>query len=301
MSGTDRITIASVHALNITTTDGQLAPDYMCALHPIDTDRSPDEIDFGWENVGLAAELVSGVVRVPGWVASGEPHCHGCGHRQDAPRRCPRCQRGNLELHSFCGYCGCSLLRSSGSPSAITNLDGWLSEEITLSRPIQLNSQELTLLPANDETDTREEKAFQMVFEELASTHSEGIPAPTLANTISENRGELGMCVVLLGDASAVEPLAIFPLQLGEPLDVDGPELIRPGTFTATPAGLRLDARGGLRDIYARLDGHHRAVQGRRLRHEPSLGTFQAISLGEVVPYGSFAFIDDALIRVDPV
>lgn len=133
-----------------------------------------------------------------------------------------------------------------------------------------------------------------------------GVPAATSFEFTQrvpiENQGKsTGLCVVLLGETAVGVPIDAYPLEYGEPLDVDGPELSHPATFTATPHGLRLDSLGGLKGVYQRLEPRSRRIQWRRLRTERELGTFQALAPGEYIPAGSLALIDDVLIRVDAV
>jgi hypothetical protein len=94
-------------------------------------------------------------------------------------------------------------------------------------------------------------------------------------------------------------PLDVFPLEINEPLDVDGQRFVRKATFTAVRTGLRLDRLGSIGTVYACLDGRIPLLPGRARRYERTMGTFQEIKPGEILPVRSFAFFDHALIRID--
>ena len=105
--------------------------------------------------------------------------------------------------------------------------------------------------------------------------------------------------MVLFAGVHSTRALDVFPLEFNEPLDIDGQRFVQKATFTAVRTGLRLDRMGSLGTVYACLDGRIPLVSGRARRYERTMGTFQAIKPGEILPLRSFAFLDHALIRID--
>jgi hypothetical protein len=53
--------------------------------------------------------------------------------------------------------------------------------------------------------------------------------------------------------------------------------------------------------VYAQLDGRIPMVPRRARKYEKSLGTFQEIKVGGILPLRSYAFFDHALVRIDPL
>lgn len=233
-----------------------------------------------------------------------DPRCEGCGIGLPLPRTCSTCARGNLAIHSFCGFCGTRLPESA--PDTTTTVGFYPSEEITLlsGGAAPVHSDQITVISDNPGTDPHAHPPA-----ELLETHSEPPTKVNLQTTtgytqplpVGDSLRGTGLCVLLLETDQSTEPNQLYPLEYGEPLDVDGPELTHPGTFTATPEGLRLDSLGGLRGVYLRLDPRSPRTPWRRLRTERDLGTFQALAPGESIPPGAMAYIDDILIRVDPL
>lgn len=176
---------------------------------------------------------------------------------------CPRCTRVNEREFSYCGYCGAPLIartHDSGDYTVVRSLTA--DQEDTVAGAVLIDSRLASTVPEAGDT-------------------AAGLVVVTLANDGTE-QGET------------------FRLQLGEPFDVDGPDLMRPGTFTATAAGLRLDALGGLEGVYVRVRPPFDPVQWRRLR-QCKLGTFQAIAPGEILPVGCLAIVHSAFVRIDSV
>lgn len=233
-----------------------------------------------------------------------------------------RCKGANLAIHSFCGFCGLELppLR----PRDVTHVDRTYSDEITLrrtapepSRPILVSSNGTTVRTEDVSAGSLQGMAGDLGFgrsptkpvmeppipftdDAIAPTDPDS-PADTLNQRIEPGRSVQGLCVVLLKGVGSNRTLDAFPLELGEPLDIDGKRFSHKGTFTAVRTGLRLDALGSIGTVYASLDGRIPLLPGRTRRYERTLGTFQEIRVGEILPLRSFAFIDHALIRIDAV
>lgn len=127
------------------------------------------------------------------------------------------------------------------------------------------------------------------VMRNVPATHADALVVSML--------GELGD----LGNSRKVQSSAVlYRLELGEPFDVDGPNLEAPGTFTATVEGLRLDSLGSLEGVYRRVTRDQKPVAYRRLRVIRELGTFQALAPGETIPVGCMAILDRVLVRIEP-
>ena len=203
-------------------------------------------------------------------------------------RECPSCHKGNLNVHSFCGWCGKPL----SDPS------------------VPVDSTSVTVIAAA----TCESGAITNV---TSSTMSPQEVEVTLTVPISTGGGELvsgfeatvakdlpqvdGLAIVLLGTPEEAAPPVTYRLDIGEPFDVAGPGIDSPATFTATMDGLRLDARGDVEDVYLRVRSRDRAIAYRKTKVERNLGTFQAVAPGETLPPGAMAIIGSALVRVDPI
>ncbi len=122
-------------------------------------------------------------------------------------------------------------------------------------------------------------------------------PATEADGLVVSMLGELGE----LGESrKPVSGAVLYRLELGEPFDVDGPNLEAPGTFTATYDGLRLDSLGSLEGVYRRVTRDQKPVAYRRLRVIRELGTFQALAPGETIPLGCMAILDRVLVRIEP-
>ena len=211
-----------------------------------------------------------------------EPQCGHCGGGVELPRTCPSCRRGNLEVHSFCGWCGDPLLP--------TVIDPVRSGEVTLLASTPCESGEMTLVLQG----------------EAAHPPAEGdvtVQGRT-DSTIAEYHAVDGIAVVLLGSPGVGGrslPRTTYRLDLGEPFDVIAPDAQRPATFTATVHGLRFDALGDLDGVYIRVRGSEVPIAFRRVRVEPELGTFQAVAPGETLPLGSLAIIGNAFVRIEGI
>lgn len=134
----------------------------------------------------------------------------------------------------------------------------------------------------------------------------DGAFEPTVMHTVPVTRAD-SLVVSMLGELGElgksrkpVSGAVLYRLELGEPFDVDGPNLEAPGTFTATVDGLRLDSLGSLEGVYRRVTRDQKPVAYRRLRVIRELGTFQALAPGETIPLGCMAILDRVLVRIEP-
>ena len=184
--------------------------------------------------------------------------------------RCRRCGGDNYARHKFCGWCGYEL----GAPEDLTD-------------------HAAVGIPGIGGDSTSPGQA------EADST----IPGP-VTNPIATS-GIDALIVSMLGELGDVRGVTrsgpvLYRLELGEPFDVDGPNLDAPGTFTATVEGLRLDSLGELEGVYRRVSRDEKPIAYRRLRVIRELGTFQALAPGEYIPMGSMALLDRVLVRIEP-
>ena len=202
-------------------------------------------------------------------------------------RECAACHRGNLAVHTFCGWCGQRL------PSTV--MDPAHTGEITLIASTPCDSGEMTTVePARPASEC-----------EVTQSHDTS-GAIGLESTVvdADYRNVEGVAVVLLGTPQVggrSQPRTTYRLELGEPFDVAAPGSQRPATFTATVHGLRFDAIGDLDGVYIRLRGREQPIAFRRVRVEQELGAFQAVGPGETLPIGSLAIIGNALVRIEAI
>jgi hypothetical protein len=194
----------------------------------------------------------------------------------------------------------------------VTHVDVEFSDQITLQsrlpEPLAHRGQ-ITLISSNGSTvrtkdfgvDPLPTADFGPAPVPRMPSYDEATDPSNPLDTLTERRVARGLCVVLLQGVFSKVAREVFPLEFDEPLDIDGRGFLHKGTFTATPRGLRLDRLGGIRTVYAALDGRVPWLRPRARRYEGQLGTFQAIRVGEVLPVGSFAFVDHAFIRIDEV
>lgn len=209
-----------------------------------------------------------------------EPHCGRCGAGVELPRACPSCHRGNLAVHSFCGWCGASLLPSDPARAG----------EVTVLTSEPCESGAMTIVAAGEAVRPPAEADITV----QGRTDS----------TTPEYRAIDGVAVVLLGSPQVGGrslPRTTYRLELGEAFDVAAPDVERPATFTATVHGLRFEALGDLDGVYLRLRGNERPTAHREVRVEQDLGAFQAMAPGETLPIGSLAIIGNALVRIEGI
>lgn len=191
--------------------------------------------------------------------------------------RCRACGGENYARHKFCGWCG-SELGCEFAPDEITDhsavgIPGIGGDSTSPGQP----AAELTV-PGFEPT----------VRKPVAATQIDAVVVSMLGD---------------LGDVGGRKPMSgavLYRLELGEPFDVDGPNLEAPGTFTATVDGLRLDSLGSLEGVYRRVSRDEKPIAYRRLRVIRELGTFQALAPGECVPLGCMAILDHVLVRIEP-
>lgn len=198
--------------------------------------------------------------------------------------RCRTCGGDNYARHKYCGWCGVEMTVSSDETTdvAAVGVPGLVGDSTS---PGQV-AAELTVpgrVPA-------ERGGFE-------PTVLRTVPATQADSLVVSMLGELGE----LGKSrKPVSGAVLYRLELGEPFDVDGPNLEAPGTFTATVDGLRLDSLGSLEGVYRRVTRDQKPVAYRRLRVIRELGTFQALAPGETIPLGCMAILDRVLVRIEP-
>lgn len=195
--------------------------------------------------------------------------------------RCRTCGGDNYARHEYCGWCGVEMRVSSDeiTDHAAVGIPGLVGDSTS---PGQVAAE--ATMPRRVPAETG---GFEpTVMRTVPATHTDGLIVSML--------GELGK------DRKPASGAVLYRLELGEPFDVDGPNLEAPGTFTATVDGLRLDSLGSLEGVYRRVMRDQKPVPYRRLRVIRELGTFQALAPGELVPLGCMAILDRVLVRIEP-
>ena len=198
-----------------------------------------------------------------------DAHCRACGGQ-------------NYARHKYCGWCGEALELSTDeiTDHAVVGVPGIGGDSTS---PGQV---------AAEFTVPGQAGGFEpTVRKPLAATQVDGLIVSMLG-ALGE-RSELGR--------TSISGAVLYRLELGEPFDVDGPNLEAPGTFTATVEGLRLDSLGSLEGVYRRVSRDEKPIAYRRLRVIRELGTFQALAPGESIPLGCMAILDHVLVRIEPV
>ncbi len=196
--------------------------------------------------------------------------------------RCRRCGGDNYARHKYCGWCGVEMgapvREDEATDVAVVGVPG-IGGDTT--NPGQV-AAELTV--------PGQVAGFEPTIKKpIAATQVDGLVVSIL--------GELGESGVARKSSSGA---VLYRLELGEPFDVDGPNLHAPGTFTATVEGLRVDSLGSLEGVYRRVSRDEKPTSYRRLRVIRELGTFQALAPGECIPMGCMAILDRVLVRIEP-
>ncbi|MCR9165607.1 MAG: hypothetical protein ACE37F_00345 [Nannocystaceae bacterium] len=184
--------------------------------------------------------------------------------------RCRTCGGDNYARHKYCGWCGVEMGALSG-------------DEITDHAAVGVPGL------VGDATSPGQVAAEPTAVRPIPSTHADSLVVAMLGELSASGKSR-----------SPVSGAVLYRLELGEPFDVDGPNLQAPGTFTATVEGLRLDSLGSLEGVYRRVTRDQKPVAYRRLRVIRELGTFQALAPGETIPLGCMAILDHVLVRIEP-
>ncbi len=192
--------------------------------------------------------------------------------------KCRTCGGDNYSRHKYCGWCGIEM----GAPTVAVDD---VTDHAALGRGVR---ESTSAGPhANDRTNPGSALDGD-------ATVMQAVAATTLDGLIVTMLGELDG-----GRPSRSRPV-LYRLDLGEPFDVDGPNIEAPGTFTATVEGLRLDSLGSLEGVYRRVSRDEKPTAYRRLRVIRELGTFQALAPGETIAVGCMAILDRVLVRIEP-
>jgi len=196
--------------------------------------------------------------------------------------RCRTCGGDNYARHKYCGWCGVEL-------GAAQPVNDEITDHAAVGIPGIGGDATSPGQVADEMTVPGQAPAFEPTVARPVAPQADGLVVAMLGEV-----GELG------GRSTRVSGAVLYRLELGEPFDVDGPNLEAPGTFTTTVEGLRLDSLGSLEGVYRRVSRDEKPVAYRRLRVIRELGTFQALAPGEHIPIGCMAILDRVLVRVEP-